>query len=135
MKVLEFAFDSREPSDYLPHTYTENCVCYTGTHDNAHLRQWYEESGEDVLDRDYARRYMGIGEGEDFCDAIIRLGMESRADLFVMQMQDLLGLGSGSRMNTPGLLSPENWRWRMKPGSASPELADRLAAMTEAAGR
>ena len=135
MKVLEFAFDSREPSDYLPHTYTENCVCYTGTHDNAPLRQWYEESGEDVLDRAYARRYMGIGEGEDFCDAIIRLGMESRADLFMMQMQDLLGLGSGSRMNTPGLLSPENWRWRMKPGSASPELADRLAAMTEAAGR
>ena len=58
MKVLEFAFDSREPSNYLPHVYNENCVCYTGTHDNPPLRQWYEESSEDDLDRDFARKYM-----------------------------------------------------------------------------
>ena len=135
MKVLEFAFDSREPSDYLPHVYTENCVCYTGTHDNATLRQWYEESSENDLDRNYARKYMGITEGEDFCKAIIRLGMGSRADLFVCQMQDYLDLGGKSRMNVPGSLNARNWRWRMLPGAAGPELAAEIAALTEAFDR
>ena len=131
MKVLEFAFDSREPSDYLPHVYTENCVCYTGTHDNATLRQWYEESSEQDLDRNYARKYMGISEGEDFCKAIIRLGMASKANLFMVQMQDYLNLGGASRMNEPGVLKTQNWRWRMLPGAASPALAREIAAMTE----
>ena len=135
MKVLEFAFDSREPSDYLPHVYTENCVCYTGTHDNATLRQWFEESSEEDLDRDYARRYMGVTEGEDFCEAIIRLGMASKAELFMAQMQDYLKLGGESRMNVPGQLNSQNWRWRMLPGAASPALAKEIAARTEEFGR
>ena len=135
MKVLEFAFDSREPSNYLPHVYQENCVCYTGTHDNPTLRQWFEESSEDDLDRDFARKYMNMKEGEDFCDAIIRLGMESRANLFMAQMQDYLRLGAESRMNEPGVLKPMNWRWRMLPGAATEELAKEIAAWTEAAGR
>ena len=135
MKVLEFAFDSREPSNYLPHTYGENCVCYTGTHDNPTLRQWFEESSEDDLDRDFARKYMNMKEGEDFCDAIIRLGMESRANLFMAQMQDYLRLGAESRMNEPGVLKPMNWRWRMLPGAATEALAKEIAAWTEAAGR
>jgi len=131
MKVLEFAFDSREPSNYLPHVYGENCVCYTGTHDNATLRQWYEESSEQDLDRAYARQYMGITEGEDFCKAIIRLGMASKADLFMVQMQDYLDLGGSSRMNEPGKLKMQNWRWRMLPGAASPALAQEIAALTK----
>ena len=135
MKVLEFAFDSREPSDYLPHKYDENCVCYTGTHDNATLRQWYEESSEKDLDRAYARKYMGISEGEDFCEAIIRLGMESKAGVFMAQMQDYLDLDGRSRMNVPGELNAHNWRWRMLPGAANDQLAERIAALTEAAGR
>jgi len=135
MKVLEFAFDSREPSDYLPHTYTEHCVCYTGTHDNETLRQWYTESGEETLDRRFARRYMGIGEGEDFCKAIIRLGMASKADLFVAQMQDYLDLDGKSRMNQPGTLNQQNWRWRMRPDAAGEQLAKEIAALTETFGR
>jgi len=135
MKVLEFAFDSREPSNYLPHTYGENCVCYTGTHDNETLRQWYEGSSPEVLDKDYARQYMGITEGEDFCRSIIRLGMESRADLFMCQMQDWLDLGGESRMNEPGVLKKQNWRWRMVPGADSPQLAETIAALTKASGR
>ena len=135
MKVLEFAFDSREPSDYLPHKYEENCVCYTGTHDNATLRQWYEESSEKDLDRAYARKYMGISEGEDFCKAIIRLGMDSKAALFMAQMQDYLDLDGRGRMNVPGELNARNWRWRMLPGAASPALAGQIAAQTVAAGR
>ena len=135
MKVLEFAFDSREPSNYLPHTYDTNCVCYTGTHDNATLRQWYEQSSENDRDRNYARKYMGISEGEDFCKAIIQLGMNSKADLFVCQMQDYLDLGGESRMNLPGSLNTRNWRWRMKPGAASQELAREIAALAKASGR
>ncbi len=131
MKVLEFAFDSREPSNYLPHKYNENCVCYTGTHDNETLRQWYEESSENDLDRDYARKYMDITEGEDFCKSIIRLGMASKARLFMAQMQDYLNLGGSARMNEPGILKPQNWRWRMLPGAATDSLAREIAAMTE----
>ena len=131
MKVLQFAFDSREPSNYLPHVYGENCVCYTGTHDNPTLRQWYEESSEEDLDRDYARKYMKIAEREDFCEAIIRLGMDSRAYLFMVQMQDYLRLGAEARMNEPGVLKPMNWRWRMLPGAATEELAKEIADLTE----
>ena len=135
MKVLEFAFDGRESGNYLPHTYGANCVCYTGTHDNAPLRQWYRESSERDLDRNFARRYMGITEREDFCEAIIRLGMQSKADLFICQMQDYLDLDGESRMNLPGSLNARNWRWRMKPGAADPALARKIAALTKSAGR
>lgn len=135
MKVLEFAFDSREPSNYLPHNYNENCVCYTGTHDNLTLRQWYEESSTNDLDRDYARKYMGISNGEDFCRSIIRLGMASKANLFMAQMQDYLNLGGSARMNEPGILKPQNWRWRMLPGAATEALAQEIAAMTSEANR
>ena len=135
MKVLEFAFDSREPSNYLPHVYPENCVCYTGTHDNPPLRQWYEQSKTTDLDRDYAREYMGISHGEDFCKAIIRLGMNSRADLFICQMQDYLDLGVGARMNEPGVTNLQNWRWRMKPGATASALAEEILSLTREAGR
>ena len=135
MKVLEFAFDIREPGDYLPHNYKENCVCYTGTHDNATLRQWYEESSEETLDRAFARQYMKLRDGEDFCAAIIRLGMESCANLFMAQMQDYLNLGGEARMNEPGVMKTQNWRWRMRPGAASAELAEKIAALTSRAQR
>jgi len=135
MKILEFAFDIREPGDYLPHNYEENCVCYTGTHDNATLRQWYEESTEEMLDRTFARKYMNLTDGEDFCEAIILLGMESCADLFMVQMQDYLRLGGEARMNEPGVMKMQNWRWRMLPNAASPQLAEEIAALTKKAGR
>lgn len=135
MKVLEFAFDTREPSNYLPHFYDENCVCYTGTHDNATLRQWYEDSDEEVLDRAYARKYMALPQGADFCDGIIRLGMASKANLFVCQMQDYLHLGAEARMNEPGTLKKQNWRWRMKADAADDVLAGTIKALTEEYGR
>lgn len=135
MKVLQFAFDSREPSNYLPHFYGENCVCYTGTHDNPTLRQWYEESRETELDRAYAEQYMNLPEGADFCEGIIRLGMASKADLFICQMQDWLNLGAEARMNEPGTLKTQNWRWRMTSNMATSALARKIAAMTEEYGR
>ncbi|MBP3486329.1 MAG: 4-alpha-glucanotransferase, partial [Oscillospiraceae bacterium] len=108
MKVLEFAFDSREPSNYLPHTYTSHCVCYAGTHDNAPIMLWKEEAAEE--DIAMARQYLGLNDAEGFHWGILRGGLSSVADLFVAQMQDYLGLGAGSRMNTPGILGG-NWQW------------------------
>ena len=87
------------------------------------------------MDRAYARKYMKITEREDFCEAIIKLGMESRANLFMVQMQDYLNLGADARMNEPGLLKPQNWRWRMLPGAADEALAQKIAALTRASNR
>lgn len=132
MKVLEFAFDSREPSNYLPHTYTPHCVCYAGTHDNATLMGWKDEA--DPADIAMARRYLGLHEEEGFHWGVLRGGMSSVSDLFVAQMQDYLGLGSDSRMNTPGTLGG-NWQWRMLPGQITEELTKHIAEMTTLYGR
>ena len=132
MKVLEFAFDSREPSDYLPHTYPRNCVCYVGTHDNETVMQWREQA--DKNDVTYARKYLGLNEAEGFNWGIIRGGMSSVADTFVTQMQDYLGLGAEGRMNTPGT-DKGNWQWRMLLGEATPSLAKKIRQYTKMYGR
>lgn len=132
MKVLEFAFDAREPSNYLPHTYERNCVCYVGTHDNETVMQWREQA--DRADVTFARKYLGLNEAEGFHWGMIRGGMSSVADTFVAQMQDYLGLGAEGRMNTPGTLG-NNWRWRLLPGEASPALARKIRQYAHMYGR
>ena len=132
MKVLEFAFDSREPSNYLPHTYPRNCVCYVGTHDNATVMGWKDEADPDDLKMAY--RYLGLNDEEGFHWGIIRGGMSSVADLFVTQMQDFLALGAEARMNTPGLLGG-NWQWRMSEGAATQELAETIHEYCRIYGR
>ncbi len=133
MKILQFAFDTREPSNYLPHTYPNNCICYTGTHDNTTVAAWFEEA--DPSNVQMAVRYLGLNQEEGYCWGMIRGGMGSVADLFLCQMQDLLGLGAESRMNTPGLLGSGNWQWRMLPGCLTEDLAARLLEMTRIYGR
>ena len=133
MKVLEFAFDPREPSNYLPHKYDQNCICYTGTHDNETLAQWC--AGLDGQTEAYARNYLGITPQDDLADAIITAGMQSKAMLFIAQMQDYLRLGAESRMNEPGRLLASNWRWRMTPGQDSDALAAQILELTRRAGR
>ena len=133
MKVLEFAFDPREPSNYLPDRYPENAICYTGTHDNETLIQWCE--GIDAETDAYARSYLGITAEDDLADAIIEAGMQSKAQLFIMQMQDYLRLGRETRMNEPGRLLQSNWRWRMLPGAANETLAKKIAGLTERSNR
>ena len=132
MKVLEFAFDSREPSNYLPHTYTNHCVCYAGTHDNTTLAAWRHEA--DPADVTMAVRYLGLNEEEGFHWGILRGGLSSVADLFVAQMQDYLGLGAESRMNTPGILGG-NWQWRLKKGQITKELTEKIADLAWIYGR
>ena len=132
MKVLEFAFDAREPSNYLPHTYDRNCVCYVGTHDNETVMQWRKQA--DRSDVSMARKYLGLNEAEGFNWGMIRGGMSSTADTFVVQMQDCLGLGAEGRMNTPGK-SDGNWQWRLLPGEATPSLAKKLREYARIYGR
>lgn len=133
MKVIEFAFDSRESGNYLPHLYPVNSACYTGTHDNVTLKQWFEDAyAEDVAE---AKAYLGLNQEEGYIWGMIRAGMSSVSRLCIVQMQDYLELGGEARMNQPGTLSSKNWTWRAPDGFASDALAQRIAAMTRRYGR
>ena len=132
MKVLGFAFDSREPSAYLPHTYGENTVCYTGTHDNMTARQWFDTAAADSVA--YAREYMGIGEGQSDVAGMIRTAMSSVSRLCVIPLQDWLELGAEGRMNFPGTTG-NNWVWRMEQGSCTDALAREIRRLTVLYGR
>lgn len=128
MKVLQFGFDSREEADYQPHTYPVNSVCYSGTHDNSPLALWLEEAlPEDI---EMATKYLGLNEKEGMIPGLIRGCMASVSDLCVIQMQDYLELGAGSRMNCPGILG-DNWLWRAEKGFATKELAERILTLTK----
>lgn len=133
MKVIEFAFDSRESGNYLPHLYPVNSACYTGTHDNVTLKQWFDDA--DPRDVAEAKAYLGLNREEGYIWGMIRAGMSSVSRLCVVQMQDYLELGGEARMNHPGTLSSKNWTWRAREGFASEELAERIAAMTRRYGR
>ena len=132
MKVLQFAFDSLEPSDYLPHTYIKNTVCYTGTHDNMTLRQWLESLTPELLA--YASGYMGLTRREGLGWGVIRTAMSSVSRLCVIPIQDYLELGSEARMNFPGTMG-NNWVWRAVEGSFSDPLAEKIYGMTAMYGR
>ncbi len=133
MKVLQFAFDSREPGNYLPHLYPVDSVCYTGTHDNPTLHQWLRElSAEDLQ---ITRRYLGLNDWEGEIWGLLRGGMSSVSRLFIAQMQDYLPEEAGARMNCPSTLSPANWTWRAPEGFASEDLAARILQLTALFGR
>ena len=133
MKVLEFAFDSREPSDYLPHNYPRNSVCYTGTHDNMTVRQWLETASADAVA--YATEYMALQEQEGMVWGVIRTALSSVSDLCIIQMQDLLDLGGEARMNFPGTMGSANWTWRAWDGFTGNGLAQKLYNLTRLYGR
>ena len=125
MKVLQFAFDNTENSDYLPHNIDRNCVIYTGTHDNDTVKGWYETANEHDLWQ--ARQYMN-NEDHDMETSIwdmIRLAMSSVANLAVVPMQDYLCLGSEARMNTPSTLG-DNWKWRLARNQISHEVIEKM---------
>ena len=130
MKILQFAFyDCDRTNDYLPHNYPKNCVVYAGTHDNDTVLAWLDTLKSDELD--YAHRYMRLCPEEGFHWGAMRTAWASPADLAVMQMQDILGLGSEGRMNIPSTLGC-NWRWRLRPGQLTDNLADKLRRDMEA---
>lgn len=139
MRVLQFAFGgdpARNP--HLPHSYMQPTVVYTGTHDNDTTAGWYrelcnradrEEEADAVRERAFLLRY-AVSDGREIHWDLIRLAHSSCANLAVIPMQDLLGLGSEARMNLPSAATG-NWEWRMEAGAASPEMAGRLRGITE----
>lgn len=129
MKVLEFAFDPREPSNYLPHRYTTNCICYSGTHDNETLVQWLDGASPETVQ--YVQEYLGLRDRSECVKGILRAGMASVADVFIAQLQDYLELGAEARMNEPGTLSTKNWSWRVDASLLTDKLADRIARMVK----
>ena len=132
MKILGFAFDSKEENDYLPHTYTKNCVVYTGTHDNDTLIGWFTKANED--DKQFARNYLNSRSDNEIHWDAIRGAWSSVANMAIAPIQDFLGLGSEARINTPGLASG-NWQWRLKDGVLTDELAERIAKLTKVYSR
>ena len=134
MRVLEFAFDSRDSSgtEYLPHNYIPHCVAYVGTHDNEPALGWLETAPK--ADAAYAREYLGLTEQEGEHWGMLRGLWSSVAELTIVQAQDLLGLGSESRMNTPSTVG-KNWRWRAASGAFTPELAQHIHHQMSMYGR
>ena len=132
MKILGFAFDSEEENDYLPHTYTKNCVVYTGTHDNDTLIGWFTKAKD--KDKQFARDYLNSQSDNQIHWDAIRGAWSSVANMAIAPIQDFLGLGSEARINTPGVASG-NWQWRLKDGVLSDELAERIAKLTKVYSR
>lgn len=137
MKVLEFAFDSRDTGsaiDYQPHNYTENCVAYTGTHDNETLIGWLDSITKDekAMVRDYMCDYTTAQKNLHW--PMISMVMRSRANLSVIPMQDYLGLDNTARLNQPSTVG-KNWKWRVTEGQLSEELKLRIRKLTKMYGR
>ena len=132
-KVLQYAFDSRERENYLPHTYSPNTVCYTGMHDHNTLAGWQKELPYE--DRKRAEEYLGLNRGEDLVWPMIRAGLASVSKIFIAQMQDYLHLEEGARMNRPGTSGGNNWKWRVKREQINNDLAWSMQEMSELYGR
>lgn len=133
MKVLQFAFDSREENDYSPYNYDVNFIVYTGTHDNDTTAGWAYSAPE--ADVEYAMEYLGIQNRRQVAGAFVRLAMQTRAVLSVIPMQDWLELGSETRMNTPSTIGGSNWRWRLAANQLNTALASGMQRMARIYGR
>ncbi len=131
MKILQFAFGSGPGNPYLPHNLQPSCVLYTGTHDNDTTLGWWRSL--DPPTKASLRTYLGPG-AEEMPWALIRLALASVARLSIFPLQDLLALGSESRLNTPGR-PEENWGWRFPPGALTADLQKRLAELCQIYGR
>lgn len=141
MKILQFAFDGHVDNPYLPHNYTNsNCVVYTGTHDNDTTLGWFQQLTS--ADQQRVLSYLGLERAAqqdpstttDMPWPLIRCALASVARLAVLPMQDLLGLGKGHRMNTPGT-NKENWSWRFEWNQVDPDMPGRLKEMVSIYGR
>lgn len=128
MKVLQFAFDTREESDYLPHNYEKNCIVYTGTHDNDTILGWMDNANnEDVK---LAIDYLKLNREEGYNWGYIRGAWSTVAKLAIAPMQDFLGLDTISRMNIPSTIG-NNWQWRFTKNQTNEELINKIYSMTK----
>ncbi|MCX7785272.1 MAG: 4-alpha-glucanotransferase [candidate division WOR-3 bacterium] len=135
MKVLLFAFNEDNLyHPYLPHNYEPNCVAYTGTHDNNTIIGWYKNEAQTFEKKqlfNYLRQKVPL---KDLNWKLIELLMASKANLVIVPMQDILGLGANARMNQPAS-NKNNWQWRMKPNAISDYLASKLSTIIKASQR
>ena len=152
MKVLQFAFDSDETNPYLPHNYSENCVVYTGTHDNDTLKGWYRSLVDYKVrfvdwylttnlpeETEYFRNRDGIGRNpvdpespycsDNICEAMIDLAYASKAEICIIPMQDYMSLDSEARINVPSV-TKGNWTWQM-PSALTNEMSLRIARLVQ----
>jgi 4-alpha-glucanotransferase len=134
MRILQFAFDGHADNPYLPHNFVHNTVAYTGTHDNATTRQWYEELPDNQRQNFWSYLKRAPGTSADAAPELMRLAWSSPAALAIAPLQDLLNLGSEARMNVPGR-ADGNWRWRVREDMLSPQAFQRLQDLTESCKR
>lgn len=132
MKILQFAFGNDGDHEFLPHNYPRHVVVYTGTHDNDTARGWWDQAA--ASQQHFAGTYLSCG-AHDVHWGMIRAAMNSVANLAVFPMQDVLGLDSTHRMNTPGTLGGSNWTWRFTWEDVGGEPARVLSLLTAASGR
>ena len=128
MKLIQFAFDSREESDYLPHTYQKNCVVYTGTHDNDTIIGWFKTAPKESVK--YAKEYLRLNKEEGYNWGTMKAVWGCVGDMAIVPMQDILGIGSEGRMNTPSTLGM-NWKWRAVDGQITSALAKKVCKNME----
>jgi 4-alpha-glucanotransferase len=133
-RLLQFAFDGGRDNPYLPHNFITNTVVYTGTHDNAPTREWYEELPGEAKRFFWRRLGRDAGAGVDAAHELMRLAWRSRAALAIAPLQDLLNLGKEARMNVPGR-ADGNWRWRCPANPLSRGALDWLRDITQDSGR
>lgn len=131
MKVLQFAFDPSGESEYLPHNYEKNTVVYTGTHDNDTIKGYFNSLNQ--KEREYCQKYTGMKDENDW-ESFIKCAISSPAETSILQMQDILNLGTEARINIPSTLG-QNWTWRMSKEDLKDDLAKKLAELTETYGR
>ena len=132
MKVMQFAFDSREGNNYLPHRYPRHAVAYTGTHDNDTIRGWAQTAAPP--DVEYACRYLHAATVDELPSAMIRAAMMSVADTAIFMLPDFLELDSRARINTPSTVGG-NWCWRVDADALDDPLAARIRELTQLYGR
>jgi 4-alpha-glucanotransferase len=135
MRVLQFAFGGGGDNAFLPHNYVRNSVVYTGTHDNDTTAGWFKslDSKARAAVRDYVPAARSDGKW-DPAWALIRLAWSSVADRAIAPLQDVLGLGSKARINTPGTATG-NWRWRVREEMLRGNALDGLEELTTVYGR
>jgi 4-alpha-glucanotransferase len=134
MRVMQFAFDGHADNPHLPHNFIHNTVVYTGTHDNAATRQWYEELPDYQRKNLWSYLQRAPGTSADAAPELMRLAWSSPAALAIAPLQDLLNLGSEARMNVPGR-ADGNWRWRVREDMLSSEPFQWLQDLTESSSR
>ncbi len=133
MRVLQFAFVGDAANRDLPHNYEENCIAYTGTHDNNTFRGWLEKTGTEE-EIEVSIKYLGLNKEEGYNWGFIRGVWSSKAYLSIALIQDFLNLGNESRINVPSTLG-QNWRWRAKEDVFTDELAEKIYEITKMYGR